>query len=66
MWTTYSYVCTNCDTLIEVTTMYQYPEDPYCICSESDMTRVAIEDATVPVTNITPPNVVKINSNPYN
>lgn len=66
MWIKYSYVCANCDTLLEITTMYQDPEDPYCVCSESDIMWISLEDATVPVTNITPSNLVKINSNPYN
>jgi hypothetical protein len=42
--------------------------DPGCICGvDTFVTRVAIEPAVEPdVTSITPSNVVKINTNPYN
>jgi hypothetical protein len=47
MWTKYSYICTNCDALIEVTTQDSNTIDPACVCSPSAwVTRVAKEDVT--------------------
>lgn len=68
MWTKYSYVCTNCDCLIEVTTDKSPAMDPGCICGlDTFVTRTAVEPEQMPpVISITPSNVVKINSNPYN
>ena len=68
MWTKYSYVCTDCDALIEVTSNVKPIIDPACICNASTyVVRTAIEPEVVPnVTSITPSNVVKINTNPYN
>ena len=69
MWTKYSYVCTNCDALIEITTQV----DPLfhqlsCNCSPyAFVTRTALEPTIMPtVTSITSTELVKINSNPYN
>ena len=49
-WTKYEYVCTNCDTLIEITTLHgganqcecheENIGDPSCVCAESAMLRV--------------------------
>jgi len=68
MWTTYSYVCTDCDSLIEVTSLVSPAYDPACICNPSTyVVRTAIEPTVEPnVTSITAPEVVKINTNPYN
>ena len=68
MWTKYSYVCTDCDSLIEVTTKAKPVIDPACICNPSTyVVRTALEPERLkPVTSITPRQVVKINSNPYN
>ena len=68
MWTKYSYVCTDCDALIEVTSNVKPIIDPACICNASTyVVRTAIEPAVVPnVMSITPSKVVKINTNPYN
>lgn len=67
-WNKYSYVCTDCDSLIEVTSITPPEMDPGCICGvDTFVTRVAIEPAVEPdVTSITPSEVVKINTNPYN
>ena len=46
-WTKYDYVCTNCDTLIEITTLHEEVEDPYCVCAESAIVRINKMDATV-------------------
>lgn len=65
MWTKYSYVCADCDALIEITSQYEPALDPVCICSHDTwVTRTAVapdED----VTTITYVDVVKINTNPY-
>jgi hypothetical protein len=67
MWTKYSYVCTDCDALLEFTTVQDLSNyRGWCACGSPNITRVAIDDAYVPVTNITPTEVVKINTNPYN
>jgi hypothetical protein len=68
MWTKYSYVCTDCDSLIEVTTNTQPVMDPGCICGlDTFVTSTALEPTVQPnVMSITPSNVVKINTNPYN
>jgi hypothetical protein len=68
MWTKYSYVCTYCDSLIEVTTNTPPVMDPGCICGmDTCVTRTSLEPAVQPnVMSITPTEVVKINTNPYN
>jgi hypothetical protein len=71
MWTKYSYVCTNCDALIEITTQVDpviSPATMWCNCSHNAfVTRTALEPTVMPnVMSITPRQVVKINSNPYN
>jgi hypothetical protein len=67
-WTKYSYTCTNCDALIEVTSLISPIIDPACICSPGSwVTRTALEPAVQPnVMSITPTQIVKINTNPYN
>ena len=67
-WTKYSYVCTDCDSLIEVTTQAKPVIDPACICNPSTyVVRTALEpEQLAPVISLTPTGVVKINSNPYN
>jgi hypothetical protein len=68
MWTKFSYVCTRCDALIEVTANVEPAIDPACICDPwSFVTRIALEPVVYSnVRNITYPQVVKVNSNPYN
>jgi hypothetical protein len=77
MWTKFTYLCTDCDALIEITASVSPQIDPACIChSSSHVTLISWEDATVShvdedltpdydVTDITPPELVKINTNPY-
>jgi hypothetical protein len=63
MWTKYSYVCTNCDALIEITTLLEPEENASCTCSIGAwVTRTNVER----VAEVTPNQVVKINTNPYN
>lgn len=68
MWTKYDYVCSDCDALIEITTLdnLRDADDPACPCGSNNTINISVRDATVPVTNITPSKVVKINTNPYN
>lgn len=68
MWTKYSYVCTNCDALIEITTEVTPEENASCTCMRGSwVTRTAQEPTVMPnVISVTSPRVVKINSNPYN
>ena len=75
MWTKYDYLCTDCDALIEITTLKDLTDyRGWCSCGSPNLVNVGSSDATVygsngesiPVTNITPSRLVKINSNPYN
>jgi hypothetical protein len=76
MWTKYDYLCTDCDALIEITTLQTIPKcfEPECACGSANIINIGVTDATVYegdslkqyVTSITPPELVKINSNPYN
>ena len=67
-WTKYTYVCTDCDCLIEVTSNKAPVLDPGCVCGlDTFVTRTAIEpEQMAPVMSITPSKLVKINTNPYN
>ncbi len=67
-WTKYSYVCTDCDSLIEVTTSTVPVMDPGCVCGlDTFVTRTALEpEQLAPVISVTSNGVVKINTNPYN
>jgi hypothetical protein len=47
MWTKYDYLCTNCDSLIEITTLHTDIEDPQCVCAESAITRINKHDVTI-------------------
>jgi DNA-directed RNA polymerase subunit RPC12/RpoP len=69
MWTKYDYVCSDCDALIEITTLENIREwRGWCSCGSPNLINISVTDATVPddVTYITPPKLVKINTNPYN
>ena len=64
MWTKYSYVCTSCDALIEITTQVTPEENASCTCMRGTwVTRTAVESN---VSKVTPPKLVQINTNPYN
>jgi DNA-directed RNA polymerase subunit RPC12/RpoP len=48
MWIKYSYVCNDCDALIEVTTLQKlYDYRGWCACGSPNLVRVAVEDARV-------------------
>jgi hypothetical protein len=74
MWTKYDFICTECDTLIEITTYWASMDEPRCPCPHQAIVRVNkfILDsghgvtAYEPVIKDTPAKVVKINTNPYN
>jgi hypothetical protein len=62
MWTKYSYVCTSCDALIEITTQVTPEENASCTCMRGAwVTRTNVLN----VAEITPKEVVQINTNPY-
>ena len=69
MWTKYDYVCSDCDALIEITTLDNIREwRGWCPCGSANIINISVRDATVPddVTSITATQIVKINTNPYN
>ena len=74
MWTKYEYICTECDSLMEITTYWQNIAEPKCPCPHQAIVRVNKFDLEAghgvsvydPVIKVTPTEVVKINTNPYN
>jgi len=72
MWTKYDYLCTDCDALIEITTLKDRSEffQPLCTCGSVNVINIGTSPAFEPiitdVSNVTPTQVVKIDSNPYN
>ena len=69
MWTKYDYVCSDCDALIEITTLDNIREwRGWCPCGSANIINISVRDATVPddVSKVTPKGLVKINTNPYN
>jgi len=67
MWSKYDYVCTDCDALIEITTLENIREwRGWCSCGSANLINIGVMDAFEPVMSITPSKVVKINTNPYN
>jgi hypothetical protein len=71
MWTKYDYLCTDCDALIEITTLQDIKQwRGWCPCGSANLINLGAYDANgptlEPVTKVTPPKLVKINSNPYN
>ena len=96
MWTKFTYLCTDCDALIEITASVEPQIDPACIChatshvillSKWDATATHVDEDLTPdttdmldefkkksgiaidsldVMKVTPPKLVKINTNPYN
>jgi hypothetical protein len=71
MWTKYDYLCTDCDALIEITACADKVLDPACICGGLGIVILLSKEyakgpSLEPVTKVTPVEVVKINTNPYN
>jgi hypothetical protein len=71
-WMKYSYLCTDCDALYEITTLQTIPDcfEPECPCGSTKIINIGVSDGNAPiitdVSKVTPRTVVKINSNPYN
>jgi hypothetical protein len=71
-WSKYDYLCTDCDALIEITTLVDLRRDEYtsCPCGSNKVINIGVSDAFTPiitdVSKVTPTRVVKIDSNPYN
>jgi hypothetical protein len=72
MWTKYDYLCTDCDALIEITTLQNIKKwRGWCPCGSANIINIDSHDAEVKlvpddVAYLTPAKVVKINTNPYN
>lgn len=67
IWTKYDYVCSDCDALIEITTLDNIREwEGTCPCGSVNIINISVRDGNAPVIDITPKNIVKINTNPYN
>jgi hypothetical protein len=78
-WMKYDYLCTDCDALIEITTLENIRAwRGWCSCGSPNLVNIGVQDAegvrpydepyeqAISVTNITPAGLVKINTNPYN
>ena len=70
-WTKYDYLCTDCDALIEITTLKNIREwRGWCSCGSANIINIGTSNGNAPlfepVMKVTPPRLVKINSNPYN
>ena len=49
MWTKYEYLCTDCDALIEITTLQNIREwRGWCPCGSANLINIGVRDATVP------------------
>jgi hypothetical protein len=69
-WTKYDYLCTDCDALIEITTLKNIREwRGWCSCGSANIINIGVSDGNAPlfepVIKVTPPELVKINTNPY-
>jgi len=70
-WTKYDYLCTDCDALIEITTLKNIREwRGWCSCGSANVINIGVSDGNAPiitdVSKVTPTELVKINTNPYN
>ena len=51
-WNKYTYVCEDCDALIEITTLKDLKEyRGWCSCSSANLLWLSVEDATIPYTD---------------
>ena len=69
-WMKYDYVCSDCDALIQITTLENIRAwRGWCPCGSPNIINIGVSDGNAPiitdVSNITPTEIVKINSNPY-
>ena len=46
MWIRYDSLCTNCDSLFQVTTSNALVNEPSCLCGNPKIVRVSREDVT--------------------
>jgi hypothetical protein len=46
LWVKYEYICTNCDTLYEITSMNPLVSQPACTCSIPHIIRINRYDVT--------------------
>ena len=46
MWTKHEYICTNCDTLFEITTSNDLVNEPSCLCSQPKTIKINRYDVT--------------------
>lgn len=70
-WTKYDYLCTDCDALMEITTLVDIEAwRGWCSCGSPNLINIGTYPGNLPiitdVTDITPTRLVKINTNPYN
>jgi len=70
-WTKYDYLCTDCDALMEITTLVDIKDwRGWCSCGSPNLVWLGSYDGNAPlfepVTKVTPRGLVKINTNPYN
>ncbi len=71
MWLKYDYVCSDCDALVEITTLDNLDDwRGWCPCGSAGLTWISVSDGNAPiltdVSKVTAKQVVKINTNPYN
>ena len=69
-WTKYDYLCTDCDALIEITTLQDIKQwRGWCPCGSANIINIGTSNGNAPlfepVIEVTPPQLVKINTNPY-
>ena len=62
MWTKYDYLCTDCDTLFEITTQNELIYEPKCFCDNPHVIRINRYD----VSQITDPHLDSIGQAHYN
>jgi len=62
LWVKYESLCTNCDTLFEITSMNPLVNEPVCICSDPHVIRINRYE----VTEVTEPHLDIIASAHYN
>jgi hypothetical protein len=62
LWVKYESICTNCDSLFEITSMNPLINEPQCTCSNPHIIRINRYD----VTDITEPEVDIVSTCPYN
>jgi DNA-directed RNA polymerase subunit RPC12/RpoP len=62
LWVKYEYLCTNCDSLFEITSQNPLIFDPTCTCSTPHIIRINRYD----VTELTEPHLDNVGTAHYN